>query len=391
VFAASPGLISFRALLPFLLGGAFFGRRRRLDRRPRLGYIHPRFRPPNLTISGRNVTVPIRLQEVALAQIDLAEAAIDSAAAPALDRLVASLKEVGLINPPWLRAQPGRQRFQVVTGTKRVQAAAHLGWQSITVRLAPEDASEIFCLLVHLMDNAYTRGFNLREQAELAVRLLHHGDRETVAARYLPYLGLPPSQAHLARLVKTATLEAPWQQLAAQGRLALTAAARLADWDPADRTAAWPFLEGLNLSQSKQEELLDQVALLARREGLSIAVVLGRDELTRPLTDPDRTPQERTEAVRRQLSARVYPRLNAAREAFETALARLGWKRTPRIRLNPPPAFEGPDFNLEIKFRDALELEQLLAEIQRLTRAEGFDDLTRLSSPSRSAKPGPEA
>ena len=56
-----------------------------------------------------------------------------------------------------------------------------------------------------------------------------------------PYLGLPPSPAILSRLVRTAGLEAPWQELAAAGRLALTAAARLADWDPEARAAAWPF------------------------------------------------------------------------------------------------------------------------------------------------------
>ena len=318
------------------------------------------------------MTVPNRLQEVPLAQIDLAETAPEMAAAPALDRLAASLREVGLINPPWLRSQPGGQRFQVVTGARRLKAAADLGWQEITVRVVPEGTPDFYCLLVHVIDNAFTRGFNLREQAALAVRLLSHCDRETVTARYLPYLGLPPSQAILTRLIKTAGLEAPWQQLAAEGRLALTAAARLADWDPEARAAAWPFLDSLRLSQSKQEELLDQVALLARREGISPAAVLARDELRRALTDSDRTPQERTEMVRRRLYAQVYPRLSAAREAFETALARLGWKRTPRFRLHPPAVFEGPDFNLEIKFRDAPELQQLLGEIDRLTRQEEF-------------------
>ena len=112
-----------------------------------------------------------------------------------------------------------------------------------------------------------------------------------MAAKYLPYLGLPPSQAFLSRLIKTAGLEASWQQLAASGRLALTAAARLADWGPEDRAAAWPFWDSLRLSQSKQEELLDQVALLARREGISPAAVLARDELRRALTEPDRTPR----------------------------------------------------------------------------------------------------
>jgi hypothetical protein len=239
------------------------------------------------------------------------------------------------------------------------------------------------------MDNAFTREFNLREQADLAVRLLRHTDRETVAARYLPYLGLPPSQAILARLIKTAGLEAPWQDLAAEGRLALTAAARLADWDSEDRAAAWPFWDGLRLSQSKQEELLDQVALLARREGISPVAVLAGDGLRRALTEPDRSPQERVQAVRRHLYGQVYPRLSAAREAFESALARLGWKRSPRLRLHPPTVFEGPDFQLEIKFRDAPELQQLLAEIGRLTQAEGFDHLTRIPPSPQFSQPGP--
>jgi ParB-like chromosome segregation protein Spo0J len=329
------------------------------------------------------------LQEVPLAQIDLAEAAPETAASPDLDRLAASLLAVGLINPPWLKPRPDGHRFGVVTGARRLQAAADLGWQEITVRLVPAGTPDLYCLLVHVMDNAFTRGFNLQEQADLAVRLLSHAARETVAAKYLPYLGLPPSQAILSRLIKTAGLEAPWQQLAASGRLALTAAARLADWDPEARAAAWPFWDSLQLSQSKQEELLDQVAILARREGISPAAVLAQDELRRALTEPDRTPQERVQAVRRHLYARVYPLLSAAREAFDTALARLGWRRSPRLRLHPPAVFEGPDYLLEIKFRDAPELQQLLAEIARLTQAEGFNDLTRIPAPSRSPKPGP--
>jgi hypothetical protein len=298
-------------------------------------------------------------------------------APPALDRLRVSLQAVGLLNPPWLKAQPGGRRWQVVTGARRLQAAADLGWQEITAHLLPESTPQLYCLLVHLFDNAFTRGFNLWEQATLAAGLLEHCARETVVSRYLPYLGLPPSPAILARLLKAASLEPPWQGLAAQGRLALTAAALLADWSPEARAAAWPFLAGLRLSQSKQEEFLDQIAILARREGLSPAVVLARDELRLALANPDRTPQEKTEAVRCHLYRWFYPRLSAAREAFEATLGKLGWKRSPRIRLHPPVAFEGPDFHLEIKFRDAPELHQLLAEIDQLSRQEDFAGLTR--------------
>ena len=95
------------------------------------------------------MTAPIRLQEVALVQIDLDEAALELVAAPDLDRLRISLQEVGLLNPPWLKPQPGGLRFQVVTGTRRLQVAAALGWQKLTARLVPESATDFHCLLVH--------------------------------------------------------------------------------------------------------------------------------------------------------------------------------------------------------------------------------------------------
>lgn len=321
------------------------------------------------------MTADIRFAEVSLVQIDLDETIPEMA--PDLDRLQDSLREVGLLNPPWLRPQPGGRRWQVVTGTRRFKAASALGWREITARLLPQGTADFYCLLVHLMDNAFTRGFNLWEQATLASRLLSHCDKDMIATTYLPYLGLPPSQAHLERLLKAATLEPPGPQLAAQGRLALTAAAQLSDWDLEDRAAVWPYLTSLRLSQSKQEEFLEQVALLARREGVAAAAILARAELRLALADPDRTPNEKTEAVRRQLFRWFYPRLSAAREAFATTLGKLGWKGTPRFRLHPPAAFEGPDFQLEIKFRDAPELQQLLAEIAQLARQDDFADLTR--------------
>jgi ParB family transcriptional regulator, chromosome partitioning protein len=322
------------------------------------------------------MTAQIRLADIPLIQIEVEEAALETVAAPDLDRLRISLQEVGLLNPPWLRPQAGERRWQVITGARRLKAATDLGWQEITARLLPESIPEFYCLLVHLIDNAFTRGFNLWEQATLAARLLSHCDLDTVANKYLPYLGLPPSRAFLSRLLKSATLEPPWPRLAAQGRLALTAAAVLADWDAVDRDAAWPYLSTLRLSQSKQEEFLEQVAILARREGFSPADILAREELRLALAEPDRTPQERTEAVRQHMYRWFYPRLSAAREAFDSALGRLGWKRNPRLRLHPPAAFEGPDFHLEIKFRDAAELQDLLAEITRLTQQKGFADLT---------------
>ena len=54
--------------------------------------------------------------------------------------------------------------------------------------------------------------------------------------------------------------------------------------------------------------------------------------------------------MRRHLYAQVYPRLSAAREAFETALARLGWKRTPACACTRPQSLKAPIFSWKSNF-----------------------------------------
>ncbi len=319
----------------------------------------------------------ISFQEIPLTAVDLEDHTFVVPSAADLSGLRASMQEVGLLNLPWLRAgEDGR--WQVVAGRKRLQAAAELGWLIIPARTLPATAPESHCLLVALYDNAFCRGFTLPEQAFLARRLLDHWDRAVVMGQYLPYLGLPPSAAHLDRLLLVSQLSPPFLELCGRGRLALNAASALAQWPEADRTAALPFLKELPFSQSKQEQFLEDVAHLSRREGVSPRQVLNRQEIRQYLEDPALNPQERAEAVRRCLKRWVSPHLSAALAGFQEALGRLGLKGHPRVRLQPPPAFEGPDFHLEIKFRDAPELQKLLAEITRLAHQEDFTTLTRL-------------
>jgi len=284
---------------------------------------------------------------------------------------------VGLLAPPWLRRR-GRGRWQAVAGRKRLEALTQLGWERAPAYCLAANTAESHCLLVYLHDNAFTRGFNPAEQAWLASRLFQDRARREAAARFLPLLGLPPSSRVVDRLLALAGLDKPFQVLAAQGRLALTAAAVLAGWGAEDRAAVWPFLEGLPLSQSLQEEFLGGLELLGRREGVGPGEILRRLRLRQYLEDPALTPPERLRAVRRDLQRRSFPRLTAAQEAFAAALGRLGLRDHPRLRLKPPPALEGADFHLEVRFRDAGELRRLLDELTRLSGEEGFAKLTSL-------------
>ena len=117
--------------------------------------------------AGTTLAGPGRFQEIPLAAVDLTDHTFVVPPADDFKPLIASIQEVGLLAPPWLRLRADGQ-WQVVAGLKRLLAAAGLGWERLPARTFPAAAPEAHCLLVALYDNAFTRGFNLREQAALA-------------------------------------------------------------------------------------------------------------------------------------------------------------------------------------------------------------------------------
>jgi hypothetical protein len=318
-----------------------------------------------------------RIQEIALHAIDVDDHPFTAAAPADMALLLASMNTVGLLNPPWLRARADGC-WQVVAGLKRLRSAANLKWEVVTAHTLPAQTPDSRCLTIALHDNAFSRDFSPWEQVFYVNRLRAHWDEEHIVQHFLPLLGLPSSAKILHRLLAAASLEDVWQPMLETGRLALTAAARLAAWPPDNHRAALPFFQVLPLSQSKQEEFLECLEVLSRREGVAITDLLSRPELASCLKDPGLNPQEKAQQVRDRLKAWVFPRLSAAREAFEQGLTRLGLKQHHRLRLAPPPAFEGPDFSLEIKFQDARELRQLLDDLTRLARQEDFSTITSL-------------
>ena len=317
------------------------------------------------------------LREVALSSVDLREHPFKIPEAEESPILRESLTEVGMLAPPRLKARPGG-RFQVVTGWKRLKAAQQLGWPQVRAVILKEDLPEIHELLLYLHDNAFCRPFNPLEQALLARRFLSHWPRERVLRQVLPLLRLPPSPAHLARLLAVAHLEPPWQDLVAQSRLALGAGSRLAAWALADREAAWPYFSGLPLTQCQQEEMLEAVEILARREGGSPGAVLSREELRLILEGPGLPGRERVERLRHILRKWLHPRLTEAAAEFAAILRELNLKNHPHLRLHAPPGFEGPDFKLEIKFQSRQELQGHLEELGRLAENPRFADLFSL-------------
>jgi ParB family chromosome partitioning protein len=294
-----------------------------------------------------------------------------------LARLKASIELLGLLSPPLLRRrQDGR--YQIVCGYQRLLVLTILGWPELPALLVPDDTPAVWCLQASLHDNVFGRGFNTMEAASMIARLLQYMDEDTIRKSYLPLLGLPPSRQQLQRVRCVLALERPWQELVAQNRLGTEAAALLSQWAAAARAALLPWFQSLQLSFSKQLELLEHLTMLSRRAGNSPADWLARLELVNLLADPVLTKSEKNTRLWETLRQWCFPRASQTQQQFQNYLKVLRLYQHPEMRLTPAPAFEDSSWRLELRFHDKSQLARQLQQLQKMLDQPELEDLLHL-------------
>ena len=120
-----------------------------------------------------------------------------------LDELAASIKEVGIIHPPFVRPIPNSDDFELIAGERRLRAARIAGLRKIPVLV--KDTDDMYSAQAALIENVQRQDLNPLEiakalqeltdqynfnQQELAVKI---GKQRSTVANYLRLLSLPES------------------------------------------------------------------------------------------------------------------------------------------------------------------------------------------------------
>ncbi len=137
-----------------------------------------------------------------------------------------------------------------------------------------------------------------------------------------------------------------------------------------DRLALFHLFEELPFSVSVQEEIVETVAEIGRRDKLTPVQVIDVKEI-RDLRKALRRPaRQRAQEIRNHLQARRTPRLTVRKERFAREVRELGLPSG--VRLVPPPHFEGPKWSLECTFERTDELVARLQHVARLADKPAF-------------------
>jgi ParB family chromosome partitioning protein len=282
---------------------------------------------------------------------------------PLPHKLLVSIQTVGLIEPPLLQGKKNGL-FRIVCGGRRLAACKKIGLDSVSCRVLPSSFEHQRCLLLAIYDNVAQRTLNPVEKSLVLAKMSNYLEEPQLIDEFMPLLDLEPSITLFNRYLGLHDLEEVILNSLAAGRLNERIAFALATQEQGDRLAYLHLLEELPFSVSVQEEIIEAVEEIARKDNLKPEQILSSKEVRALQQASKRPARQRAQEIRKHLQARRNPRLTARRERFAREARDLGLP--PGVRLVPPPYFEGPKWILECTFERAEELASRLRHVAQL-------------------------
>ncbi len=267
-----------------------------------------------------------------------------------IDDLTSSIERVGLLHPPILLKKEDTY-YQIITGHSRLRAAEKCSNKSsVTCLLPPPDVSATDSFAIALEEICSSRPMTVIEQAIFLQKALENIDEKEVVAKFLPVMGLEPSRYHIKNLLPLLQLEEPLAYALHRGFLSELVARELVALPFTDRLALFETIDLLQLSFSNQKKLTAACRELARRDNSSIIAVLSSPDIESILNHQEANPPQKTSNLMAVLTAKRYPRLTEAEDAFRRFTDSL--KLPQNVAISHAPAFEKDTLTLTVSFKD---------------------------------------
>lgn len=305
-------------------------------------------------------------RSVPIAQIDTKDATYCITSRYPSNDLVGSIRQIGLLRPPLLKADG--DRYVIISGFSRIAACRQLGWSSITVGLMDASTTAEQCAIVAVADKTAHRALNLVEQAHAVNLLARVFDEKSAFNAAVRRAGLDINEQLFTKLKRVAELPPLMQSGLIEGVIALPVA--LAIDQMTDKEAAMAVNQLLyesNYSLNQQREILDSVIAVSRRDGISIPRLLSEGPIGDIRQNIEMDHRHKARMIRISLKALRYPTISSVEKQFQHLVKKL--KLPDKAQLIAPLNFESRSFALRFEFDNQNDLEAMQKLLNRLISA----------------------
>jgi ParB family transcriptional regulator, chromosome partitioning protein len=326
-------------------------------------------------------------QMVPLHRIDLSDQTFSVNFMPDLEKLRASIEEVGLIQSVLLKEKP--DGYRIVSGFRRIAAVRELGHPGIDSRIAGEETEDLKLFFISLHENLTSRGFNTVEKAMALDKLVHlfKVDPGVVIRDYLPLFDLETNEKILNTFLTLAGMEEDLKRYVLIEEVSRTNIRRLAALNVEDRKGALTLLTALRLGENSLRETLTLLEEISQRDRCGIKGITDLPEIQALISHPELTPTQKTEKVKKVLMDLRYPRMSHLEEQFEKKRRDLNLPSS--ISFHHHPYFEGKGLRIGFQFQSMEEYRSIVSSLSALGEKRGLKEMMEDSSPPPSP-PGEE-
>ena len=316
-----------------------------------------------------------KIQSVPLTLIDYRDETFRMSFCPDLGALKTSMEKIGLINPITLRGR-GEERFQIVSGYRRVLAAQSLEWEEIKAALYTSDElSHSDGLLLTFYENLGTRGFNLIEASMVVAGFFEQWgqDEKQVREQILPLLGFQPGRKIFHALWSISHLSSEWKELVIKNEISLLNAAKISSFSLLDQRALSTALSGLKLGENKLRESLEMAEEVCKRDEISLSELFSSEQFKFLGQQGNLNLTGKTEQFRKTLKAIRYPEFSRKQQEFHDWRKKLLLPSS--VSLEPPDFFEGNKLNVTFTFRSPEEYRSILKKLETAAESDVLKNL----------------
>ncbi len=305
-------------------------------------------------------------QSVSLSRIDSSDGTYCIAGREPSGDLVNSIREVGLLRPPLLKADG--EKYVIISGFRRIDACRQLGWSCMTAGLMDAATPPGHCAIVAVADKTAHRSLNLVEQAQAVNLLASAFDKKDALFAAASKAGLEINQHLAEKLNRVAKMPPLLQSGLIEGAIALPVALaidQMQDQDAANSISR--LLYEFNYSLNQQREILEAVVAVSRRDRIPIPRLLGDGPIgdIRHTTESD--PRHKARMIRIHLKTRRYPTISSVEKQFQRLSKQLNLGD--HVQLIAPPNFESRTYALRFEFKTPDDLKTIQKELSRLVSA----------------------
>ena len=293
---------------------------------------------------------------------------------PDTSRMTTSIRILGIVHPVILVETDG---LKIISGLKRILAAAELGIKDIPARIyAEEEKSDEKFIKIAIYDNLAARELTYLEKA-LALSKLHklcNVPPEELMEEFAGPFDIPPIWEKFLDYIGVAGLELPIRKALADGGLEFQACVELARLDSSDRQVLFDMiLSRAKMNLNESIAFINDIRELCLILGKNLSEICSLPAIDRILSDEKINLRGKGTAIRDCIHKLRYRELSAREEAFAKVLKNMALAEG--IRIGYPRFFEGDLLSIDIKAR---KIEELAGQLESLSDARNLKSIEYL-------------